>query len=257
MDISFKNSVYRILLVFSISSAGIVRAETATIAIASNFGEVARHLVDEFESISGHDLTLVMGASGRFYAQISNGAPFDAFLSADSDKPAELIESGLALSDSVFTYAIGRLALWSNDETLVKDNASALSISGSHKIAYANPRLAPYGKAALEVIKALSLFNVLEGKLVQGENIAQTYQFVFTGNADLGFVALSQILQGGTLGSGSAWVIPKSLHSPIRQNAVLLARARDNLAANEFMRFLKMPASRSIIRSYGYETGDS
>ena len=161
------------------------------------------------------------------------------------------------MSDSVFTYAIGRLALWSKDETLVQDNASALSMNGSQKIAYANPRLAPYGKAALEVIKALSLLNVLEGKLVQGENIAQTYQFVFTGNADLGFVALSQILQGGTLGSGSAWVIPKSLHSPIRQNAVLLARARDNLAANEFMRFLKMPASRSIIRSYGYETGDS
>ena len=161
------------------------------------------------------------------------------------------------MSDSVFTYAIGRLALWSKDETLVQDNVSTLSMNGSHKIAYANPRLAPYGKAALEVIKALSLFNVLEGKLVQGENIAQTYQFVFTRNADLGFVALSQILQGGTLGPGSAWVIPKSLHSPIRQNAVLLARARDNLAANEFMRFLKMPASRSIIRSYGYETGDS
>ena len=257
MNISFGNFLCRTVLVFLISTAGIVRAEMATIAIASNFGDVARHLVEEFESTSDHNVTLVMGASGRFYAQISNGAPFDAFLSADSEKPAELIETGLALSDSVFTYAIGRLALWSRDETLIQDDATALSMDGSHKIAYANPRLAPYGKAALEVIKALSLLNVLEGKLVQGENIAQTYQFVFTGNADLGFVALSQILQGGTLGSGSAWVIPKSLHSPIRQNAVLLARARDNLAANEFMRFLKMPASRSIIRSYGYETGDS
>ena len=257
MNISFGNFLCRTVLVFLISTAGILRAEMATIAIASNFGDVARHLVEEFESTSDHNVTLVMGASGRFYAQISNGAPFDAFLSADSEKPAELIETGLALSDSVFTYAIGRLALWSRDETLIQDDATALSMDGSHKIAYANPRLAPYGKAALEVIKALSLFNVLEGKLVQGENIAQTYQFVFTRNADLGFVALSQILQGGTLGPGSAWVIPKSLHSPIRQNAVLLARARDNLAANEFMRFLKMPASRSIIRSYGYETGDS
>ena len=225
----------------------------ATIAVASNFAEVAKHLASDFESNSEHRLTIVTGASGRFYAQILNGAPFDIFLSADSEKPSQLISSGYARPDSVFTYATGRLVLWARDGALIKDGASALSSSDSHKVAYANPRLAPYGKAALEVMEALSLFEFLEGNLVQGENVSQAYQFVFTGNADLGFVAKSQLLHNGELEIGSTWVIPADLHSPIKQDAVLLSRAKDNVAAREFISFLQSPRSQAVIRSYGYD----
>ena len=255
MKIQIQNllsSVFFVSLVYGPCALG----AAATIAVASNFGEVAQHLADEFESITGHELTLVMGASGRFYAQISNGAPFDVFLSADFEKPENLISSGLALSDSVFTYATGRLALWSRDEALIKNNASVLSSNSSYKVAYANPRLAPYGRAAAEVIHALALFEVLEQNLVQGENIAQAYQFVFTGNAELGFVALSQVLRNGEPGSGSSWVIPADLHSPIRQDAVLLGRAKNNAAAREFLNFLKLSSSQAVIQAYGYGPGD-
>ena len=243
-------------LTFVLSGASAFGA-VATIAVASNFAEVAKHLASEFESNSGHRLTIVTGASGRFYAQILNGAPFDVFLSADSEKPSQLISSGYGQPDSAFTYATGRLVLWSRDESLIKDDASVLSSIDSYKVAYANPRLAPYGKAALEVMEALSLFESLERNLVQGENISQVYQFVFTGNAELGFVAQSQIPHNGDLGIGSSWVIPAALHSPIKQDAVLLSRAKDNVAAREFMSFLSLPSSQAVIRSYGYESGVS
>ena len=239
------------LLLNGVSAFGAV----ATIAVASNFAEVAKHLASEFESNSEHRLTIVTGASGRFYAQILNGAPFDVFLSADSEKPSQLISLGYALPDSAFTYATGRLVLWSRDEELIKDGASALSSNNSYKVAYANPRLAPYGKAALEVMEALSLFEFLERSLVQGENISQAYQFVFTGNADLGFVAKSQVRPNGELRIGSTWIIPADLHSPITQDVVLLSRAKDNVAARDFMSFLRLPRSQAVIRSYGYESG--
>ena len=253
MVVKFKNliSVFFItLLLNGVSAFG----AAATIAVASNFAEVAKRLASDFESNSEHRLAIVTGASGRFYAQILNGAPFDVFLSADSEKPLQLISSGHALPDSAFTYATGRLVLWSRDEALIKDGASALSSNGFYRVAYANPRLAPYGKAALEVMEALSLFGFLERNLVQGENISQAYQFVFTGNADLGFVAQSQILHNGELGIGSAWIIPSDLHSPINQDVVLLNRAKDNVAAREFMSFLRLPRTQAIIQSYGYES---
>jgi len=256
MSIKLRDLLSVLFLTFLLNGVSAYSA-VATIAVASNFAEVANHLASEFESNSEHRLTIVTGASGRFYAQILNGAPFDVFLSADSEKPSQLIASGYGQPDSVFTYATGRVVLWSRDEALIKDGASVLSSSDSYTVAYANPRLAPYGKAALEVMESLSLFESLERNLVQGENISQVYQFVFTGNAELGFVAQSQILHNSDLGVGSTWVIPETLHSPIKQDVVLLSRAKDNVAAKEFMSFLRLPSSQEVIRTYGYESGVS
>ena len=201
---------------------------------------------------SDHQAQLILGSSGRFFAQISNGAPFDIFLSADREKPSALVEAGLARPESRFTYAIGRLALWSRDEMLVSGDVSVLQTDSFRKVAIANPRLAPYGKAAREVLNEYGLYNELSARLVQGENIAQAFQFVFTGNAELGFVSLSQVMKGGALASGSAWIIPENLHLPIRQDAVILTNAVSAGATEAFMNFMKTPRSRAIIASYGY-----
>ncbi len=239
------------LLLYFISPR-LVIAESLTIAVASNFADTAKHLVEEFEMNSDHDAQLILGSSGRFFAQISNGAPFDIFLSADREKPAALMEAGLARPESRFTYAIGRLALWSRDEMLVSGDGSVLQTDSFKKVAIANPRLAPYGKAAREVLNEYGLYNELSARLVQGENIAQAFQFVFTGNAELGFVSLSQVMKGGALASGSAWIIPENLHLPIRQDAVILTNAVSANATEAFMNFMKTPRSRAIIASYGY-----
>lgn len=227
-------------------------AESLTIAVASNFADTAKHLAEEFEMNSDHEAQLILGSSGRFFAQISNGAPFDIFLSADREKPSALVEAGLARPESRFTYAIGRLALWSRDEMLVSGDVSVLQTDSFRKVAIANPRLAPYGKAAREVLNEYGLYNELSARLVQGENIAQAFQFVFTGNAELGFVSLSQVMKGGALASGSAWIIPENLHLPIRQDAVILTNAVSAGATEAFMAFMKTPRSRAIIASYGY-----
>ena len=239
------------LLLYFISPR-LVIAESLTIAVASNFADTAKHLVEEFEMNSGHEAQLILGSSGRFFAQISNGAPFDIFLSADREKPSALVEAGLARPESRFTYAIGRLALWSRDEMLVSGDVSVLQTDSFRKVAIANPRLAPYGKAAREVLNEYGLYNELSARLVQGENIAQAFQFVFTGNAELGFVSLSQVMKGGALASGSAWIIPENLHLPIRQDAVILTNAVSAGATEAFMNFMKTPRSRAIIASYGY-----
>ncbi|MDG2139872.1 MAG: molybdate ABC transporter substrate-binding protein [Gammaproteobacteria bacterium] len=247
---------YKIFLIaglyFCFISPQLVTAESLTIAVASNFADTAKHLVEKFEANSGHDVQLITGSSGRFFAQISNGAPFDIFLSADREKPIALVEAGFARSESRFTYAIGRLALWSRDEMLVSGDASVLQTDKFKRIAIANPRLAPYGIAASEVLNKYGLYDEIRARLVQGENIAQAYQFVFTGNAELGFVALSQVMEGRTLISGSAWIIPEELHRPIRQDAVILAHGMGGSAAEAFMNFMKTPESRAVIASYGY-----
>ena len=239
------------LLLYFISPR-LVIAESLTIAVASNFADTAKHLVEEFEMNSENEVQLILGSSGRFFAQISNGAPFDIFLSADREKPSALVEAGLARPESRFTYAIGRLALWSRDEMLVSGDVSVLQTDSFRKVAIANPRLAPYGKAAREVLNEYGLYNELSARLVQGENIAQAFQFVFTGNAELGFVSLSQVMKGGALASGSAWIIPENLHLPIRQDAVILTNAVSAGATEAFMAFMKTPRSRAIIASYGY-----
>ena len=256
MNIIRRRIFYSVLLILVFGNPNTIIAESITIAVASNFAETAKHLIQEFEENSGHEVSLILGSSGRFFAQISNGAPFDIFLSADSEKPTTLVEAGLALPESRFTYAIGRVALWSEDENLISGDASVLSTDKFKKIAFANPRLAPYGKAAWEVLTALSLSDDLRDRLVQGENIAQTYQFVFTRNAELGFVALAQVMKNDVLTSGSAWLVPENLHLPIRQDAVLLAKSKENSAAHAFMEFLKASGGREIIRSYGYRVED-
>lgn len=227
-------------------------AEELTVAVAANFTAAMKDIAAEFEEASGHRVRLAFGSSGKFYAQIKNGAPFQAFFSADTTKPAALEKDGLAVSGSRFTYAVGSLALWSADPALVDDRASVLKGGNFRKLALANPKLAPYGGAAVQVLRNLDLEETTRAKWVQGENIAQTFQFVATGNADLGFVALSQILRGGQVKAGSAWIVPGDLYSPICQDAVLLRRGADSKGAVEFLQFLRGDKARAIIESYGY-----
>lgn len=227
-----------------------VLAETITIAVASNFTATMNELISRFEEDTGHEVQVSYGSSGRFYAQITNGAPFDAFFSADQEKPALLEESELASGS--FTYAIGALALWSKSPDLQLDQGEFLRDGSFNKLSMANPRLAPYGQAAIEVLSALGLEINTREHWVQGENITQAFQFVDSENADLGFVALSQILQNGELRAGSFWLIPPALYAPIRQDAVLLKRAEAKQAAIDFLNYVQSPSALSLIESYGY-----
>lgn len=237
-------------LITMLSAIHHAQAAEINIAAASNFAGPIKMIIAHFERKTGHRANLTLGASGRFYAQINHGAPFQVFLSADRLKPAALEASGMGLSR--FTYAIGRLALWSAQDTLIQGNNEILKEGSFRKIALASPKLAPYGKAAIDVLRALGLKEALSPKFVRGENIAQTYQFVATGNADLGFVSLSQIMEKGILRAGSVWMIPQELHSPIQQDAILLKSARHNQAAIAFMHYLKSGPARDIIRDFGY-----
>lgn len=242
---------FSILLVSGIAPA---LADEARIAVAANFSRPAEMLVEQFELLQPHEIELVSGSSARFYAQVQNGAPFDAFLSADQEKPQLLAEEGLAAADSLRTYAIGRLVLWTAEPSLAITGESLTANAGG-KIALANPRLAPYGLAAREAIDNLGLGEQLADSLIMGENISQAYQFVATGNAPLGFVALSQVGRNGAIEQGSGWLVPAELHSPIRQYAVLLNG--ENAAAGAFLEFLRGPEARRIIYSFGYTMDDA
>jgi molybdate transport system substrate-binding protein len=227
-------------------------AGEATIAVASNFIKPMAALVKEFEVYSPYKLRVVYGSSGRLFAQISNGAPFDVFLSADSLKPARLIEDGYGVAGSQRTYAIGRLALWSNKAGVSVKNEDILSNGAFRAIAIANPRLAPYGLAAKQSLESMGLWEQLKSKLVQGENISQTYQFVFTANADVGFVSYSQLeIQNGAEAT-NYWLIPSEYHEAITQDSVLLERGADNKASLEFIEFLKSDSAIKLIESFGY-----
>lgn len=217
------------------------------VAVASNFVAPMSELAQRFEQQSGVRVLISPGSSGKLYAQINNGAPFDVFFSADQQKPALLIKSGKAVASSVFTYARGKLVLWSADKNYLNETPDVLGTARFERLALANPRLAPYGVAASEVLAQLSLTEATQARWVTGENIAQTFQFVSTGNAELGFVALSQIKNAG----GSTWHIPVSLYSPINQDAVLLNKhSKDALG---FMEFIKSPKTAELIASYGYQ----
>lgn len=230
----------------------LAHAGQAHVAVASNFAAPMKKLAVQFEQATGHTLTLSYGATGKLYAQIKNGAPFDVLLAADDKTPARLLREGDAVQSQ--TYAIGRLVLWSDRPGFIDGSDAVLRQNRFQRLAIANPRLAPYGAAAVEVLAQLKLADRVQGKWVIGENIAQTYQFVASGNAELGFVALSQVMQDGKLVSGSAWLVPASLHSPIRQDAVLLKRGENNPAARAFFDYLKTPAAAlTLIRGYGYE----
>jgi len=231
---------------------GQAQAAEVSVAVAANFTAPAQKIAAAFEQDTGHTAVLAFGATGKFYAQIKNGAPFQVLLAADGATPVRLEKEGLALAGSRFTYATGRLVLWSAQSGLVDDKGDVLRSANFAHIAIANPKLAPYGLAALETLGKLGLLEALQPRLVQGENIGQAYQFVATGNAALGFVALSQVMSEGRITQGSAWVIPAQWHTPIRQDAVLLATAKDNPAALAWVTFLKSDKARAIIRSFGY-----
>lgn len=238
-----------LLLCISISS----NAASTLVAVAANFTKPMNEIAAEFEKATGHSAKLSFGSSGRFVNQIENGAPFEVFLSAGISDSQKLIQDGLAIQDSQFIYALGKLVLWSSKPGYVDDQGTILSKGGYTHLAIADPKLAPYGLAATETLKALGLTEKTQALLVQGENIAQTQQFVQSGNAELGFVALSQVYEDGKITSGSAWIIPSHYYSPIQQNAVLLTLGKDNPAAHALLAFLKTPPAISIIKKYGYE----
>ncbi len=239
------------LLVLS-AAATTAFAGDARIAVAANFTQTAKRIGTLFAKASGHQPIFSFGSTGQLYTQISQGAPFDVFLSADQPRAKKTIEAGFAVPDSRFSYAIGRLALFSRNGQFVQ-GSETLSRGDFSKIALANPITAPYGAAAVETMKALKVYSGLQTKLVQGNNIAQTYQFVFTGNAELGFVALSQIAGHE---KGSRWVVPEKLHLPLRQDAVLLKRGAKNAAAIAFLSFLKRQAAHAVIKKHGYGVGE-
>ena len=227
-------------------------AAEAQIAVAANFAEPIKAIAAVLQKTTGHTLKISTGASGAFYTQIKNGAPFDVFLSADNERPELLEKDGLTQPGTRFTYATGKLVLWSVDANRVDAKGEVLKSSTLGKVAYANPKTAPYGAAAVQVMERLGLAPSLTPKLVQGESIGQTYSFVKTGNADVGFVALSQVLEGGRLKEGSVWMVPQSHYDPLRQDAVVLTRGAQNEAAQALVQLLQSPNIKNLIRSYGY-----
>jgi molybdate transport system substrate-binding protein len=242
-----------VALVFALAAAVPARAAEVLVAVAANFAEVVDELKPAFERSSGHRLQATTGSTGKFYAQIKAGAPFHILLSADSKTPELLETESAAIRGSRFTYAIGRLTLWSSDPSRIgADGAAALKAPDVRHIAIANPDLAPYGVAAREALHALGLWDELKTRIVMGQNIGQTHSMVATGNAQLGFIALSAVLGPRAADKGSRWDVPQNLFKPIRQDAVLLNAGRENAAATAFLNFLKTPEARAVIDRYGY-----
>ena len=228
-------------------------ADEAQIAVAANFTAPMKQIIAAFEQATDHKVKTSYGSTGKLYAQIKNGAPFQALLAADKRRPQLLEEEGLAVAGSRFTYAVGSLVLWSAKRGVVEDGPALLKNGEFNKVALANPKLAPYGKAAIETLEALDLKDRLQPKFVMGENIAQTYQFVDTGNADIGFVSLSQVMAGGEITKGSGWIVPADMHEPIHQDAVLLLSGDGKPAVSALLEFLQSDKAEVIIRDFGYE----
>jgi len=235
-------------LVFAAAVGGQATAAQTNVAVAANFTEPAKEIAAAFRQKTGHEAVLSFGSSGQFYTQIVQDAPFQIFLSADDERPKKLVSDGLGVAESRFTYAIGKLVLWSKLPDLV-NGETTLKAGKFAKLSIANPTAAPYGAAAVETMKALGVYDALAPKIVQGNSIAQAFQFIDTANAELGFVALSQLV-GNT--GGSRWLVPQDLYTPILQDAVLLKKGASNEAATAFMAFLKGPEARSVIEKYGY-----
>jgi molybdate transport system substrate-binding protein len=229
-----------------------IQAAEVTVAVASNFSLPMRKIAAQFEVESGHKVRLSFGSTGALYAQIKNGGPFHLLLAADQEAPARLEKEGLGIAGTRFTYAQGRLVLWSRQAGLVDKEGEILKTGHFQKLALANPKLAPYGLAAMETLRSLSVTEQLKPKLVQGENISQAYQFVETENAQIGFVAMSQVFSEGKLLKGSAWIVPPQLYSPIHQDAILLLAGQKNSAATELIRYLKTDKAKSVMSAYGY-----
>ena len=244
-----------------ISSGAVVcatlKAEEVTVAVAANFTAPMQKIAQAFEQDTGHKALLAFGATGKFYAQIKNGAPFAVLLSADDETPTRLEKEGVAVAGTRFTYAVGRLALWSKNASLVDDKGQVLLSNATDKnsfkkLAIADPKLAPYGAAAMEVLDRLGVIAKVRPKLVQADSIGQAFQFVMTENAELGFVALSQISIDGRITQGSAWVVPQNLYTPLKQDAVLLPLGKNSAAALALMKYMRTDRAQAIIRAYGY-----
>ena len=228
-------------------------ADEVKVAVAANFTAPMQAIAPAFEKATGHRLVASFGATGQFYAQIQNGAPFDVFLSADDTTPAKLEQEGDSVPGSRFTYAIGSLVLWSANPNYLDGSDAALKAGQFKHLSIANPKAAPYGLAATQVLAKLGLSEAVKGKLVEGQNITQAHQFVSTGNAELGFVALSQVYQDGKLSSGSAWIVPEAMYDPIRQDALILKPGANNPAAAALVEYLKGPEAAKVIESFGYK----
>ena len=240
------------LALIAMACAAGAHAGEVQVAVAANFTAPMHVIAAQFEQDTGHRARLAFGSTGKFYAQIRNGAPFEVLLAADDEAPARLEKEGQAAPGTRFAYAIGKLVLWSARAGVVDAKGEVLRTGDFRHLAIANPKTAPYGAAAVAVLKKLNLFDAVQARLVQGENIAQTHQFISTGNAQLGFVALSQVARDGRIASGSGWIVPAGLHEPIRQDALVLARGRGNPAAQALADYLKSAKSRAIIQSFGY-----
>lgn len=237
---------------FGVLFAGTASADEVNVAVAANFTDTSKEIAAAFEKNTGNEVKLSFGSTGSLYTQITQGAPFQVFLAADQARPAKTVEDGLGVKDSLFTYAVGKLVLWSRQPDLVKDGGT-LKEGDFQKLSICNPVAAPYGAAAVETMKSLNVYESIEPKLVQGANVSQAFQFIDTGNAELGFVALSQVVGK----DGSKWVVPQDLYEPIRQDAVLLKTGADNDAAKAFVEFLKGPEAGAIIEKFGYATAEN
>jgi len=243
-------SVVPVVIVLALVLPTVAHAAEFNVAVAANFTDPAKEIAQQFQTKTGHKAVLSFGATGQFYTQITQAAPFHVFFSADQSTPKKLVDDGLAVGDTLFTYAVGKIVLFSTNASLVTGEQT-LRDGKFNKIAIANPTVAPYGEAAIETMKALRVYDALTSKIVQGSNIAQTFQFVETGNAELGFVALSQVI---TRKDGSRWLVPANLYTPIRQDAVLLKTGATNEAAKSFLTFMKGPEAAAVIEKFGYGT---
>lgn len=227
-------------------------ADDISVAVAANFTAPMKLIAAEFEKDSGHKVVASYGSTGKFYAQIKNGAPFEILLAADDETPAKLVRENAGAAGSQFTYAVGKLVLWSAKPGLVDGAGAVLKKGDFAHLALAEPKLAPYGVAGIETLKALGAYEVVRPKIVTAENITQAYQFISSGNAELGFVALSQVLKDGKI-EGSSWLVPANLYTPIRQDAVVLEPGKGKAAVEALMKYLKGDKAKAIIKSFGYE----
>ena len=242
-----------LILVITMTLPMMTMAGEVSVAVASNFTAPMKVIAQAFERDTGHKAILSFGATGQFYAQIKNGAPFTVLLAADDETPARLEREGVAVLGTRFTYATGKVVLWSKKADLVDAKGEILKTGKFDKLALANPKLAPYGAAAMQILEKMNLTKQLGPKLVEASNIGQTFQFVSSGNAALGFVALSQVFENGKLKEGSGWVVPSNLYSPIKQDAVLLTSGKANVAAQALLQYLRSDKAKAIIVSFGYD----
>ena len=239
--------------VLSLTGISMAWAGEVQVAVAANFTKPMEKIAEDFFKATDHKAVLSFGATGKFVEQIKQGAPFEVLLAADQKNPIKLENEQLAVPKSRYTYAIGKLVLWSAKPDLVDDKGNVLKTGGFEHIAIADPKTAPYGKAAMNVMEKLGALDALKPKMVQGESIAQAKEFVSSGNAELGFVALSQVIKDGKIAEGSGWMVPQDLYAPLYQDAILLKTGENNVAAKALMDYLKTEPAQAVIKAYGYE----